>query len=420
MNTQPPEQTLTHSPRELERARLDDAIKAEPGAIGALLCRARLALEENRCGDALRDLDQIELHHPGEKGRPDVAFLRAAALLGAGLLDVARPLIRQLVDAFPDDARARRLAVEVSLRLGETASAATHLRRLIQIEPSDLSSRDRLAELLESHDPAGAIEALTGNNTAQQDASQMARVARLMRSSGREADAGRLYDALLPEFPHAAALWRDAGSFADAHGALSLAVKRIESAIALSQGRDAASFEALALACTHAGRIEAAGRAWWRAARIDSGRSLAWAGLRLCAHATGRTKLVAYTEARLAESASPREAQRLLGRLWTHIMRGRAVANASKTRADTSDPGAVSAFDTLASRAAVVLARHGEKAPNRADTWHHLSVCLHARGHDAEAVLASRRACQLNPNYAAAARQLARLTRTQEQRDAAA
>lgn len=408
--------------RDEQRRQIDDTITADPGATEALLSRARLWLDDGRPADALRDLDQIELHHPDQRGRPDVAFVRATALLDAGVLDIARTLIRELVDAFPDDARARRLAVDVALRLNEQASAVTHLRRLIQLEPSDMSSRDRLAQMLEGHDPEGAAKVLTAGLAMKHDASQIARAARLMRAAGRDADAGRLYEQMLPEFPHAAALWRDAGSYADANGALTLAVKRIETAIELSHGRDAASFEALALASMHAGRIATAGRAWWRAARIDPSRSLAWAGLRLCAHTLGKTKLVARTDAWLAETASPREAQRLLGRLWSHILRGRAAGHAAAPGAAPSnhDPGMMSAFDALASRAAVVLARHGETAPNRADTWHHLSVCLHARGHDAEAILASRRACELNPNYAAAARHLARLTNAKPQRRSAA
>lgn len=109
----------------------------------------------------------------------------------------------------------------------------------------------------------------------------------------------------------------------------------------------------------------------------------------------------------LAGRVVPAQRRRLVAEAWRHVGAGLALTRASA--ATSPDAAADTPLTTLLADAVATLERQARRHPRRADTHHHLAVCLAARGEAQAAQVANRRSLQLNPRYAAAAQLAARL-----------
>lgn len=229
-------------------------------------------------------------------------------------------------------------------------------------------------------------------------------LAQLLRKVDRLCEAQENYDRLVMDTQaQDATVWLEAGTLADAIGDHAQAIKRLERAVALTRGDEAAALEALALAHMHGGRLEVAGRCWWRLTRLTKSTPRAWAGLLVCALARGRTTLAAKAERAISRDASPSKRCAELAKLWPQAAAATVIARSigSAASAPTKPLGLL---DSLLSKATVTLDRHVTSFPLRADSHYHLARCRHGLGQTRAADQAVKAALAINPGYIAAAK----------------
>ncbi len=441
--------------------RLGRALRADPGLIEARLIEAKAHLARNDATQALTALDCHDLYVLERRNQPEVAMLRAQALVRSGQHNLAQPLLEKLTAEFPDDTRPHEMLAAMSLRLGLTAQAITHHRELVRLRPQSREDRQALAKLLENDDPQAAIDLLIQTPRQHIDAPLRLWLADLYHRTGRARDAEDTFATLLASEIHDAPLWRQAGILADQAGADSLALRRLTRAAGIESKRrpkgkttpqpNPLSLEALALVHLHAGRFAQAGRCYWRITRhattveTPSSKSeirnqkseipQAWAGLAVSALASNHLSLAQRASQQLAEHAPSDQARQLLAGLWQHAAVGRAIlyacqaaaaaaidtnstvspdsemgiaSTAPATQQPPATPPACSLHDLL-NRAVATLQAQALIHPNRADTQYHLAQCHVALGNANEASQAAHAALAINPNYAAAANLDARL-----------
>ncbi len=369
-------------------------LQRDPGDVRARLIEARAQLALHRPQATLAALDAVDLHHEQAQGRPDVAMLRLQALAAAGEYALALRLADDLIRRFPDDPRPHRAAADMALQLNQPDRAAQALRTVVRLCPTDSAARRTLASLVEMADPDEAIALLMHAD----DSPDQTHVARLMVRAGRWRDGQELYRQLLRMHASDPALRDDAGRLADAMGDDALATRLLENP------------EARARAHMHAGRLAAAGRAWWRAIRHGHGGVRAWTGLLLCAIETGHDRAASQARRHLDLHASRQERQQSIAELWPHAACGLAVNRATRRLHDAEAPSP-SPLQTLLRQATATLQRQVKRYPRRADAHYHLASCRAALGQHREADAAVSEALRLNPSYAAASGLAMRLGR---------
>jgi tetratricopeptide (TPR) repeat protein len=382
---------------------VQQALHLSPDLPGARLLEARLHLWRHRARAALASLDALDRYRgdgPAANPNPDVAFLRAKALVDAGLDDLATDLLHQLADEYADDVRPHRMLVGLLLKRGDRAAAVDHLRRVVELAPSDRASRILLAESLGPEHPQDAVDVLRQATKAGTDEDRL-RLARQFRRAGREAEAEDLYQTLLRDNPTDAGLWIEAGELADAAGADVAAVKRLQRALTLVGGERARALEALARVHMHAGRFVPAGRCWFGAARLSGGKPEPLAGLVICAHIAGHQRLARRMVRTLAVGTSAVERRQVLARQWLHAAGGRELAQLRATGSAAPTPVS-SPLANLLAAAVQTLKQSSLDHPARADTQYHLAVCHEALGDAPAAGEAALAALALNPRYKAA------------------
>jgi tetratricopeptide (TPR) repeat protein len=423
---------LEHARRQLDHARaalaagladlaathIQDSLRRCPDLAAARIAQADLFLLRDQPRRALAALDCLDLYDAQQRAAPQAQFLRAQALVRAGYDQQATALLHRLAEQYPDDVRPYRLHAGLALKLGQVETAIVHLRRVLELEPSDGASRRLLTELLAGRDPQGAIDALRAA-PADGDDPRATRLtlARLCRQAGRDADAQDLYAELLRDDQTDAALGLEAGILADDHGADRLAVRRLQAAVQAStrrRGPGAPELAALARAHQHAGRAPAAARCWFRAARLGAAAGAApaaanleaQAGLLICALEAGRDRLVQRVQKDLTTHSSPQERRHHLARHWCHTALGRVI-RLIRNPAQAAPQG--SPLARLLQRSIPTLQAHARDFPQRADTHYHLALCLDAAGNPGAARPEAATAVSLNPRYTAAQRLASRI-----------
>jgi len=152
-----------------------------------------------------------------------------------------------------------------------------------------------------------------------------------------------------------------------------------------------------AIAFLEAGRSQEAGRAFFRAARLDlsTGAARAWAGLALCAQLEGRDRLTQRADAKLAGLTNRAERRRLIAELYPHSVT--PPSNDAPLPANGGSP-----LQAILDLAAVELQKNADRHPDRADAHFHHAVCSAARGEAADAAEQVKSALTINPHYDAA------------------
>jgi len=373
------------------------AIRENPDDPAARLLDAQIQLRRNLPEFAIVALDTRDQLDPDGAQRPEVALLRAEALMAAAFDDPAENLLCELAVVIPHDARPHRMLAGLYLKQGQYDPAAKHLRELSRIDPHDPAVRRLLAHVLASTDPRRAVElAMAAAPSASPDAARTLRTARMCRHTDRLRDAADLYAQLLREQPDDAALWLEAGELAVELGETDVAVKRFEYAAGLGHGHRATALDALALVHMQCGRFTAAAALWWQLGRAGINESRAWAGLWLCGSCAGRHTLARRARRRLVSRADASQRCAALAELWPHV----ATLGARDALAPVN--GAASVLNELAAGSADTLRRVADTFPRRADVHFHHAVCAHLLGRRDAAAASLDAALRINPNYAAA------------------
>jgi len=159
-----------------------------------------------------------------------------------------------------------------------------------------------------------------------------------------------------------------------------------------------------AIVLLESGRRSEAGRAFFRAARLDltTNAARAWAGLALCAQLEGRDRLAQRADAKLASLTNRVERRRLIAELYPHSI--------TPPSADTPlSANGGSPLQAILDLAAVELQKNTDHHPEQADAYYHRAVCSAARGEVADAADQIKSALTINPNYDAASAMAMRL-----------
>lgn len=159
-----------------------------------------------------------------------------------------------------------------------------------------------------------------------------------------------------------------------------------------------------AIAFLEAGQKKEAGRAFFRAARLDltDHAARAWAGLALCAQLEGREQLAQRANMKLARFTDRAGRRRLIAQLYPH----------SVTPTPPNDRPAIdggSPLQALLKQVSDTLQTNADQHPDRADAHYHRAVCNAARGEAAQAADQIKTALTVNPRYDAASAMAMRL-----------
>ncbi len=373
---------------------LEPVLQHEPQNTTARIAKARAELAMNRPHAALVALDATGFHDATRGRSPEASMLRARALSQSDCRQLARTQLQQMVEQFPDDLRAHRMLAELWLQDGDQDKAIECLRHAQRLAPSDPINNRLLAQLLDDVEPQSSISLLEG-----EDATSLVRRARLCRRTGRDREAENLYAAVLEREDEDAELWLEAGMLASDLGADTLAIKRLEQALKLSNADDHRAGALLAKAHMHTGRFAAAGHVWWQAARQCPTDVTAWAGLLVCALCCDRVRIAKRARSDLERRTSKAERRLLLADLWQHAAMGKVIAQTIGDEADNEPQDQLTMLDQLLHRAADALVDHAQLHPQRADTHYHLATCRDALDDRDQAAEFVQRALAINPNY---------------------
>jgi len=380
---------------------IDQCLQLDPGNLLARVAQARVALANNRPQQALTALDGADLYDSGGRDCPDIAMLRAQTLIRCNLDDMARAELLRLTEQLPDDVRPHRMLAELFICGEMLDDAIEQMRHVVRLEPTNSVARRTLAELLQERDPEASSYLLLHDDAAASNPVAQLLAARLCRKAGRLRDAQELYDVLLEDRPDDPTVWIDAGELADAMGADTLAIARLERAVELASSDRSTAIASLARAHMHAGRLATAGRCWWRSARYRQDNVHAWAGLLVCSLACGKSTLAGRARKTLDLHWSKTEHRAAIADIWPDACCGVVVRQNICTDA-TPTPQIASPLNDLLAGAAEAFERYGNEQPARADTCYHLALCRDALGQKDDATRAVQAAIRINPSYAAA------------------
>jgi tetratricopeptide (TPR) repeat protein len=136
----------------------DRALEVDPDYAPARLERAATLLDLGRTLEMLADARQVLKASPDN---PRAWFLEAILAARASKFDLARRLYSRTDGAFDDEPAAMLLTGAIELRTGHAELAAGRLRRLVEAQPDNAKARRLLAtSLWQSGDARGTADAL--------------------------------------------------------------------------------------------------------------------------------------------------------------------------------------------------------------------------------------------------------------------
>ncbi len=383
------------------------AIELDPDNPSARLLQARIQLQLNNPKTAMSTLDTLDYQYPEMRNSPLLAILRLEALIKSGHHEIAVVVANKLAAEFGDDVRIQRLLAGLFLKLQFNEKAIESLQRVIDLQPSDDSSRRLLAECLRDSDPQTAADLLLSDVSRRHHPAARLRASRLLRQCERMRDAEDQIMQLLRQYPRDPLLLIEAGQLADEMGEDELAISRLERALQIDGEHIPTAMASLATTHMHAGRFTTAGTVWWRLTRRVPEDIEAWAGLLVCCHTTGKHRLLGKVEKKLAAFSSCHERQLLLSRLWHHSAAAVAMQQAGRPVKNQVTPP--SPLRKLLKSAGKVLNKVATEFENRADVRYHQAVCSESLNDIDDATRSVAAALAINPNYAAAQRLSIRL-----------
>jgi tetratricopeptide (TPR) repeat protein len=171
--------------------RFDRVLQSRAQYVPALVGRGEALLAQSRDADALAafeaavaaDPTLVEMARRVEVLRARAAQATVAAArqaTQANRLDEAAALYEKAIAASPDSAFLVRDLADIEAKQGKTDQALAHYRRVIELEPSDVSSRVRAGEILDArNDLEGAMKLFGEANDLEPSADLRRRIAAL-------------------------------------------------------------------------------------------------------------------------------------------------------------------------------------------------------------------------------------------------
>ena len=168
--------------------RFDSALQFAEGYLPALVGRGEAMLALSREPEALASFETaVKLDPQLQAIARRVEVLRARAqqekvaaarrAVQANRLDEAAALYEQAIAASPDSAFLVRDLAEVEAKQGKTDQALARFQRVIEMDPTDVSSRIRIGEILDARgDLAGAHQMYTEANSLEPSAELRRRI----------------------------------------------------------------------------------------------------------------------------------------------------------------------------------------------------------------------------------------------------
>lgn len=365
------------------------------------LIQARVELVMHRPAGASTALDFHDLYAPHQRDLPKVACLRAQMMMLNKKTFKAQQILQQTVKDYPDHAGAHRLLAQVMLATHQKVDAIRHLSKVVNLEPADVVSTRTLATLLQTSDPRKSLTLMQSLPKDALTPDEMLYQARLHQKLEQLSEAEVLYAKLIESEISDPCIYLEAGKLADEMGENQRAVVRFEM---VTTCNEKIAFEAwceLAIVHMHGGRFDQAGICWWKAARLERTQSRPWAGVLVCALASGKTSLVDRASDMLDQRCNPISRRELVAGLWTHAACGKTINQQQLTEQKETQRTA-SPLEAMLAHATDILTEHTARFPRRADTWYHLANCQQASDQTDEALESVKQAIHINPNYTTA------------------
>jgi tetratricopeptide (TPR) repeat protein len=381
--------------------RITRSVHLNPQNAATRLVQAKVELALQRPAGALAALDFHDLYAPHQRDLPQVACVRAQAMVMDKKTFKAQQILQRTVSDYPESAMAHRLLAQVLLATHQRIDAIRHLATVVKLEPNDAVSTRTLATLLEESDPRKSLLLMQSLSDDARTPDEMLYQARLHKKLEQLCEAETIYDALINSEISDPCIFIEAGKLADEMGEYDRAVDRLEKVTTCSEK---VAFEALCelgIVHMHAGNFDQAGLCWWKASRLERTQSRPWAGVLVCALASGKPSLVSRASDMLDQRCNPITRRELVASLWMHAATGKTINQ--QTKAEAVIPQLIaSPLETMLNHATSILADHAQKFPRRADTWYHLAHCQKAEGMNIDAMESVKNAIQINPKYASA------------------
>lgn len=237
------------------RTAAHQAAKARPPLLGILMETAANASARSKGGDAAWAIikPDLALDLPTVSKIP---ILRAAVTYAPGEAELAlvKPYVTKVVAAQPDDAAALELEGMLLVREGALDEAEASFRKSLEAPPGRASTQLRLAELMATSDPAGAMDL----------------VSRTMTEFRFDPDLFVAATSALPDGPHLDALLESALEFAPIDNRI---LMRFAESLDRQGNRDQRALKLAKLAVRLQGGSESEALRDRIQARIDSGSS---------------------------------------------------------------------------------------------------------------------------------------------------
>lgn len=377
------------------------SVHLNPQTPATRLIQARIELAMKRPANAIAALDFHDLFAPHRRDLPEVACLRAQAMFFDKKVFKAQQLLQMTVSAFPEDASTRRLLAQVLLATHQKIDAIRHLSEVVKLDPTDAVSTRTLATLMQETAPRQSLALMQSLPDDAITPEEMLYQARLHHKLEQLYEAEELYAQLIKSEISDPCIFLEAGKLADEMGENERAVSRLEM---VTTCNEKVAFEAwceLAVVHMHAGRFDQAGISWWKAARLERTQARPWAGVLVCALASGKSSLVGRASDMLDQRCNPISRRELVAGLWTHAACGKTI-NEQLRKKQEAVTVVASPLQAMLSHASDILAEHAQRYPRRADTWYHLANCQQAGDEKDDAIESVKQAIQINPQYATA------------------
>ena len=377
------------------------SVHLNPQNAATRLVQAKVELALQRPASALVALDFHDLYAPHQRDLPQVACIRAHAMMQNKKTFKAQQILQQTVKDYPESAMTHRLLAQLLLTTHQKIDAIRHLTEAVKLQPDDVISTRTLATLLEETNPRQSLELMQSLSDEARTPDEMLYQARLHKKLEQLCEAETIYDTLINSEISDPCIFIEAGKLADEMGEYDRAVERLEKVITCSEK---IAFEALCELATvhmHGGNFDQAGLCWWKASRLERTQSRPWAGVLVCALASGKPTLVTRASDMLDQRCNPISRRELVSQLWMHAATGKTINQ--QTQETTADQTLIaSPLQTMLDHATHILAAHADQFPERADTWYHLANCQYADGLHSKALETVKQAIKINPKYTTA------------------
>lgn len=377
------------------------SIQSNPQCPATRITQARIELALHRGMGALAALDFHDLYAPHQRDLPEVACLRAQAMIFNKKTFKAQQILQQTVKDHPDNAMAHRLLAQVMLATGQKIDAVRHLSQVVALEPADVISTRTLATLVEESNPRQSLKLIMSLPMDAVTPDELLYQARLHHKLEELCEAEAIYAKLIESEISDPCIFIEAGKLADEMGENDRAVARLEKVTTCNEKVAFEAYSELAVVHMHAGRFDQAGICWWKASRLERTQAKSWAGVLVCALASGKASLVGKASDMLDQRCNPIIRRNMVSELWAHAASGKIINQQMGRDTNHLQPVA-SPLETLLAHASDILAEHAARYPRRADTWYHLANCQTAMSDTDEALASVKNAIQINPNYATA------------------